>query len=201
MAETDIELARTATLGRRRQETKAALVAAAHHVFRERGYTATTVADIVERAESSRATFYLYFASKHEIFLATAQAFSTDLAEQFADLDGILRDGSRVELRAWLAHQVRWARENSQFYAVWRELEGVDAGAGVEVWRGTIADWLGRMPWLAGHHPEADAFTLLGLLVGQIQFFHHDVLAPAEIDRAIELLTDTWLTLLRPAAR
>lgn len=198
MAESDIELARTAALGRRRQETKAALVAAAHHVFRERGYGATTVADIVERAHSSRATFYLYFASKQEIFLATAGAFTTELAEQFATLDRILRDDDRAGFEGWLAHQVQWARENQQFYAVWREVEGIDADMGSDVWRGTIADWVRGMPWLASQLPEAEAFTLLGLLVGQIQFFHHDVLTDAELARAVALLGSAWFALLRP---
>lgn len=199
MAESDIELARTAALGRRRQETKAGLVAAAHHVFRERGYGATTVADIVERAQSSRATFYLYFSSKQEVFLATAEAFSTQLAEQFATLDGILRDGDRAEFAGWLDHQVQWARDNRQFYAVWREAEGVDAGVGVDVWRATIGEWVGRMPWLAAHRNASDAFTLLGLLVGQIQFFHHEVLTNSEIDQAVQLLAEAWFPLLRPA--
>jgi len=201
MAESDIELARTAALGRRRQETKAALIAAAHQVFRECGYGPTTVADIVARAESSRATFYLYFASKQEIFLATAAAFSSELAEQFANLDRILSDGDRASFEGWLTHQVHWARENRQFYAVWREVEGVDAGMGSDVWRGTITDWMDRMPWLSGQLPETEAFTLLGLLVGQIQFFHHDVLTAAEVATAVSLLAEAWFALLRPTPR
>lgn len=173
-------------------------------MFRERGYGAATVADIVERAESSRATFYLYFSSKQDVFLATAEAFSSQLAEQFAGLDAILRDDDRAAFERWLAHQVEWARENRQFYAVWREAEGVDAGVGVDVWRATIGEWLRRMPWLAAQRPKSgsEAFTLLGLLVGQIQFFHHEVLTEREVRRAVRLLADAWFPLLRsPSTR
>ncbi|MDN2499905.1 TetR/AcrR family transcriptional regulator [Nocardia nova] len=49
-----------------------ALLDAAADVFIERGYAATTVAAITARAGVSRATLYVYFASKDEIFHALA---------------------------------------------------------------------------------------------------------------------------------
>lgn len=49
-----------------------ALLDAAAEVFIERGYAATTVAAITARAGVSRATLYVYFASKDEIFHALA---------------------------------------------------------------------------------------------------------------------------------
>ncbi len=48
--------------------TRAALIGAAHLTFSELGYARTTVADITERAAVSRATFYVYFASKDDVF-------------------------------------------------------------------------------------------------------------------------------------
>lgn len=49
-------------------QTRAALIAAAKITFSELGYGRTTVADITERADVSRATFYVYFASKADVF-------------------------------------------------------------------------------------------------------------------------------------
>lgn len=49
-------------------QTRAALISAAKLTFSQLGYARTTVADITERAEVSRATFYVYFASKDEVF-------------------------------------------------------------------------------------------------------------------------------------
>jgi len=49
-------------------QTRAALIAAAKVTFSRLGYARTTVADITERADVSRATFYVYFASKDDVF-------------------------------------------------------------------------------------------------------------------------------------
>jgi AcrR family transcriptional regulator len=48
--------------------TRAALINAAGLTFSRLGYARTTVADITERADVSRATFYVYFASKDDVF-------------------------------------------------------------------------------------------------------------------------------------
>ena len=48
--------------------TRAILIASAKRAFSELGYARTTVADITERAEVSRATFYVYFGSKDDVF-------------------------------------------------------------------------------------------------------------------------------------
>ncbi|PJJ57424.1 AcrR family transcriptional regulator [Mumia flava] len=53
------------------------LLAASRRVFERMGYGAATVADITREAGVSRATFYVYFASKQEVF--------TVLAEQVRD--------------------------------------------------------------------------------------------------------------------
>jgi AcrR family transcriptional regulator len=45
-----------------------AVVRAAHHVFHERGYSATTVADIVARTPYSSGAFYFHFANKADCF-------------------------------------------------------------------------------------------------------------------------------------
>jgi AcrR family transcriptional regulator len=49
-------------------QTRAALISAAGLTFARLGYARTTVADITERAAVSRATFYVYFASKDDVF-------------------------------------------------------------------------------------------------------------------------------------
>lgn len=48
------------------------LLDAAARVFAARGYDGTTVADITAEADVSRATMYVYFSSKEEIFAALA---------------------------------------------------------------------------------------------------------------------------------
>ncbi|MFQ6395414.1 TetR/AcrR family transcriptional regulator [Nocardia sp. KC 131] len=64
------------------------LLNAAAQVFATRGYENTTVADITAAAGVSRATLYVYFASKDEIFLALAAQVRDDfLAAQEPDID------------------------------------------------------------------------------------------------------------------
>ncbi len=49
------------------------ILAAARKVFREKGYDRTTVSDVVHEAGVAQGTFYLYFPSKKDAFLALAR--------------------------------------------------------------------------------------------------------------------------------
>jgi AcrR family transcriptional regulator len=72
-------------------ERRRQLVEAARAVFERRGYGLTTIADITEEAGTSRATFYVYFASKKEVFLVLAEYVRADfLAAQ--DTSGLDQD-------------------------------------------------------------------------------------------------------------
>ncbi|MER8188257.1 helix-turn-helix domain-containing protein [Kitasatospora sp. NPDC094015] len=57
------------------------LVVAALALFAEQGYDETTVAQIAERAELTRSTFFRHFADKREILTAGQTALSRLLAE------------------------------------------------------------------------------------------------------------------------
>jgi AcrR family transcriptional regulator len=52
---------------RKRERTREDLIRAAAALFEERGYDATTVDDIVERADYSRATFFRHFPTKEDV--------------------------------------------------------------------------------------------------------------------------------------
>jgi AcrR family transcriptional regulator len=57
----------------RTAETQRALLAAAREIFTERGFTESSIADIVERAESSVGSLYHHFGGKSELFIALWQ--------------------------------------------------------------------------------------------------------------------------------
>ena len=59
---------RAARAERRRVERRVAIVTAAKRVFRDKGYHQASVHDIIDEARIARGTFYLYFASKQEVF-------------------------------------------------------------------------------------------------------------------------------------
>ena len=88
----------------RGQDTEARLLAAGIAELGERSLQSVTVDDIVRRAETSHGTFYLYFASKEDLFrVLSARALGT--------IDGIIADfpvvspdwAGRKALREWVA--------------------------------------------------------------------------------------------------
>jgi AcrR family transcriptional regulator len=94
-----------AELTPRAQQTRAAIVAAALALFRERGYEATTMREIASRAGVSTGNAYYYFGSKEELiqeFYATSHA--EHLAVSRARLDGQADLGARLRdtLRAMI---------------------------------------------------------------------------------------------------
>jgi len=76
---------------RRREQTRARLLDAAHEVFAEVGMDAASVETICERAGFTRGAFYSNFESKEELFLALitqlAEAKLEEVAGRVRDLD------------------------------------------------------------------------------------------------------------------
>ena len=64
------------------EDRKAAILKAATTCFAEKGYHATGVSDIIDKAGIARGTFYLYFKSKHEIFQYILDEFIEHLDRQ-----------------------------------------------------------------------------------------------------------------------
>ena len=64
-----VQLRRTETETVRQEQ----ILAAARKLFKEKGYDGTTIAEIVKEAGVAQGTFYLYFSSKRDAFLALSQ--------------------------------------------------------------------------------------------------------------------------------
>src|SRR5574341_318016 len=73
---------------RKKLRTRRALADAASRLFLERGYDATTVADIAAAAEVSTRTFFSYFPSKEDVLFADTDERIEGLAAAFADARG-----------------------------------------------------------------------------------------------------------------
>ena len=73
---------------RKKNQTRAEIFAAAVELFRTRGYEQTTIDQIVEAANYSRATFHRHFGSKEDVLFGDADQRLADLKAALAQLRG-----------------------------------------------------------------------------------------------------------------
>jgi AcrR family transcriptional regulator len=83
---------------RKKEQTRAAILREAEALFRERGFEATRVRDIVERVDISEPTFFKYFASKQALVDEFAFAWLRDASASWPGAAGETKDGgARLE--------------------------------------------------------------------------------------------------------
>ncbi|KJL46517.1 HTH-type transcriptional regulator EthR [Microbacterium hydrocarbonoxydans] len=90
--------------GRPKASSRETLAEAACELFLERGYDATSVADITQRAGVSRSSFFNYFASKSDVLWSGLDARIAQASDALAALD---RDGDADRVRGILREIVR----------------------------------------------------------------------------------------------
>ena len=81
------------------QETRTRILEAAVKVFATKGYHDTKVDDIVSESKTSKGSFYFYFPSKQDIFLALVDTFAELLENRLhARIDSETSGMARVDL-------------------------------------------------------------------------------------------------------
>lgn len=85
----------TGRAGRPKASSRETLAEAACELFLERGYDATSVADITQRAGVSRSSFFNYFSSKSDVLWSGIDARIATSVEALSDL-GTRADGDAV---------------------------------------------------------------------------------------------------------
>ncbi|MBZ9638698.1 TetR/AcrR family transcriptional regulator [Streptomyces sp. PSKA30] len=130
-------------LDREDSATRAQLLRAARSVFEQRGYARTAIADITAAAEVSRATFYVYFASKEAVFgvlagevrdrfLAAQELDGLDAEDPYAVAEATIAAylDAYVENLAFLTVLEHQAITDPAMYALWEEIHTRPRGRG-----------------------------------------------------------------------
>ncbi|MCH1883785.1 TetR/AcrR family transcriptional regulator [Agrococcus sp. ARC_14] len=113
---------------KRGEQTKAKLLAAAEEVFAEQGYQAASISRITERASVAQGTFYLYFASKLDLFEQLVEDLNRRVRKAMSD--GAARGSNRAEAEAeGFREFFAFTAEHPALYRVVREAEYVSPGA------------------------------------------------------------------------
>jgi AcrR family transcriptional regulator len=104
---------------RKKEETRQAILAAASELFKEKGYEATAVDEIVNRADIVKGTFYYHFESKEQVLVNLR--FDA-IARAMEQAEKALERGTAVEALSILAsHMAKWSEDNPElakvFYA------------------------------------------------------------------------------------
>ena len=108
---------------RKQQRAREQIVAAAFELFAERGFAAVTVADIAERAEVGRTTFFRYFGDKQEVVFSDERAIVEALTQRHRALPSVTDlAGAVAQLRAVAVQLCRELTTDGDHYRVHEQL-------------------------------------------------------------------------------
>jgi AcrR family transcriptional regulator len=110
------------------RELRTRLLEAGNAVFRDVGYTGATVDDLIERASTSRATFYRYFRNKDDLFNELTRACFRDMRAIVDDLGRVRASDVDVAQLEEVLHHYRdlHTRHAGVFRAWWERVARLD---------------------------------------------------------------------------
>lgn len=193
--------ARSSREGREHQ-TRSALIEAAAITFARLGYARTTIADITAQAKVSRASFYLWFTTKAEIFACVAGRVRDDIIgvhespeANVADPTELGRAATAAMLAAWSQHLdlmtviEHQAISDPQIADLWQEIRQRPRRRMVRYVRGLVD--AGRARPAASPEDVADAVQ------GMFEHFARRRLTDPEVfEQSVDALTAMYLRLL-----
>ncbi|MFD5247751.1 TetR/AcrR family transcriptional regulator [Amycolatopsis sp. NPDC058340] len=92
-----------------RRMTRQRIITAARQTFEERGYGQASIGDVAKAAKVNRATFYLHFTNKAEVFTEVYRAVREQQSAQYWSLLGqALAEGKAASVRDWLDKALVW---------------------------------------------------------------------------------------------
>jgi TetR/AcrR family transcriptional regulator, ethionamide resistance regulator len=196
-------------VGRRRGEegvvAREAILSATERLLADRRLDDLTVVDIIEAAGISRATFYLYFESKHAPVAALAQEVLDELTEELwgAWLAGDEPATESVMAEHWLQTIARWREHQVVLVAAaqgWRTHPEAYARWGATFQRliARVEQYIERARAVHGAPPDLDVRTLATLLIwldesALYMAFTGQAPELADDERFAKTLTGIWM--------
>jgi AcrR family transcriptional regulator len=185
-----------------KQMTRRLLLDKGLEVFGEKGYAATTVDDIAVAAGTTRATFYLHFASKAEL----VRALVADTNEMLTGADvppltQVVQSGDRGHIRGWLARKFdQWA-EIRPYVTVAHQAAASEADiqSTVDQWFDTAIEAMERGLDAAGRFEPSSRRARCSLAFGELEFLSRRWMRlgwTVDRDTALTMMTDSWCYLL-----
>jgi AcrR family transcriptional regulator len=171
------------------------LLDAGRVVIDRRGYHASRVEDIVKEAQISHGTFYLYFASKDELFHSLAREVADELAGVAASLGDVTADDAgRAALRLWLGEFADAYWRNGSIVKAWTEIEVGDSDLGrlgtdvVAAFSSTLAD---RVRGRVASDIDADIAALaLMAMTERALYYSYAQQTDIELTRLLETMVE-----------
>ena len=179
----------------RGQRTMQRLLDAGAKVFAQRGYHAARVDDVVKMAKTSHGTFYLYFASKEDLF----RALAIDVATEMAALAGefpVIEPGAegRAAIRAWLERFQDLYERSGAVIRTWTEAEMSDTEFG-RIGGDLVIEFTARLAArIRAAAADLDAqYAAMAVvaLVERTSYFHATGTLRVDRTAMLDMLTDT----------
>ncbi|MHB1584926.1 MAG: TetR/AcrR family transcriptional regulator [Acidimicrobiales bacterium] len=128
------EPARRRVLRSQGRRTMRKLLDAAMQAFDERGYHNARINDVVEIANTSRGTFYLYFSNKEDLLRALVAEAGAEATDLYSDLVTRRMDGvDWDDIRVWIGRYSGLWRRYAPLMRAWTDLAAIDPELGAQM--------------------------------------------------------------------
>jgi AcrR family transcriptional regulator len=198
--------------GRKKQQTREAIIRAGIELFAERGFKATKVEDIAAAVNISRRTFFLYFRTKDDLMFEEQRRGAAALRERLENRSDaeltvdVLAQFMEVSRTIESPEVLRLRRLRYAVVAAEPRLQGPDHSEFAEAIRAPLRDAFALDLQRAGHEScDAPARILAGLTIGAamaaVYIRRESVMNDGDLDALppLESITETIISTLRAA--
>lgn len=187
------------TLRNQGRRTRTALLDAAMAALSEKGYHAARVDDVVRIAGVSHGTFYLYFASKEDLFGAMAERCATDMTTLAGELSSMpAAEVDEGVLRDWLRQFLDLYRTHGVVIRAWAERH-VDDPKLMALGRGAFATMTASFErWIAAARPDDASVVRAAAMLALVERFAY-IVTSRDLGWSDDDVLDTLTRLIRRA--